>query len=171
MQDETQAALAARAAAVIGQDNMDGAMNACERYPALESHPLSAFECDVRDWGLIYGITFGLARAADGDAPGEIIAERAYKVARGRFAQWAGEIEDPEVVRERAVAGVIREFVDAQKLADRATLTAGSYHKIEMTEDLYGALSELESVEIEGTSIERNDQAVAATRAARGDDA
>jgi hypothetical protein len=162
MQDETQAALAARAAAVIGQDNMDGAMNACERYPALESHPLSAFECDVRDWGLIYGITFGLARAADGDAPGEIIAERAYKVARGRFARWAGEIEDPEVVRERAVGGVVREFTAAQRFAYQAAHTGGSYRRIEMTEALCQALSELESVEIEGISVQRQNGAVAA---------
>jgi hypothetical protein len=162
MQDETQAALAARVAAVIGQDNMDGAMNVCERYPALESHPLSAFECDVRDWGLIYGITFGLARAADGDEPGEIIAERAYKVARGRFAQWAGEIEDPEVVRERAVGGVVREFTAAQRLAYQAAHTGGSYRRIEMTEALCQALSELESVEIEGISVQRQDGAVAA---------
>ena len=162
MQDETQAALAARVAAVVGQDNMDGAMNACERYPALESHPLSAFECDVRDWGLIYGITFGLARAADGDAPGEIIAERAYKVARGRFAQWAGEIEDPEVVRERAVGGVVREFTAAQRFAYQAAHTGGSYRRIEMTEALCQALSELESVEIEGISVQRQNGAVAA---------
>jgi hypothetical protein len=162
MQDETQAALAARVAAVIGEDNMDGAMNVCERYPALESHPLSAFECDVRDWGLIYGITFGLARAADGDAPGEIIAERAYKVARGRFARWAGEIEDPEVVRERAVGGVVREFTAAQRFAYQAAHTGGSYRRIEMTEALCQALSELESVEIEGISVQRQNGAVAA---------
>ena len=162
MQDETQAALAARVAAVIGEDNMDGAMNVCERYPALESHPLSAFECDVRDWGLIYGITFGLARAADGDEPGEIIAERAYKVARGRFAQWAGEIEDPEVVRERAVGGVVREFTAAQRFAYQAAHTGGSYRRIEMTEALCQALSELESVEIEGISVQRQNGAVAA---------
>ena len=162
MQDETQAALAARVAAVVGQDNMDGAMKVCGRYPALESHPLSAFERDVRDWGLIYGITFGLARTADGDEPGEIIAERAYKVARGRFAQWAGEIEDPEVVRERAVGGVVREFTAAQRFAYQAAHTGGSYRRIEMTEALCQALSELESVEIEGISVQRQNGAVAA---------
>jgi hypothetical protein len=170
MQDERQAALEARVAAVMGEDNVDGAMKVCERYPRLDSHPLSAFERDVRDWGLIYGIAFGLARV-DGDEPGEIIAERAYKVARGRFAQWAGEIEDPEVVRERAVGGVVREFTAAQELAYRAARTGGSYRKIEMTEALCQALSELESVEIEGTSIKRNDDAVLAKASNAGGDA
>jgi len=107
-----------------------------------------AFEDDIRDWGLIYGIAYGLARAdADygaWDDPNELIADRAYKVARKWFAAWAGEIEDPAVVRERAIRGVIAEF---EKAGEKSS-EAGCYMKTEglMTEGLRDALGELEIV-------------------------
>ena len=86
MTDTKQAILEQRITAVMDADDIDGSMTVCDRYPRLEGRPLTAFERDVRDWGLIYGIAFGMARADAPDTPGAIVAEHAYKIARAKFA-------------------------------------------------------------------------------------
>ena len=144
MQDEKQAALEARVAAVISEDNVSEAVTACSRYPQFEGRELSKFEDDCRDWGLIYGIAFGMAKAEQGDGPNGLVADRAYRVARKCFTDYAGEIEDPAVVRERAVRDLIKHYTTAQERAWKA----GRYGKTAqmMTEDLRDALSEFEIV-------------------------
>ena len=171
MTDDKQATLEQRITAVMDADDLDGSMNVCDRYPRLEGRPLTGFERDVRDWGLIYGIAFGMARADAPDAPSETVAEHAYKIARAKFARWAGEIEDPDVVRARAVADVVREWEKAQEAARSEANATNEWNGIKMSAGLHNALSELEQVEVEGTSTERNEAAVAAARAARGGDA
>jgi hypothetical protein len=126
MQDDKQTALDARVAGVMAEDDISEALTVVERYPQLEDRGLSHFERDFRDWGLIYGIAFGIAKAEQGDEPNELVADRAYKVARSRFAVWnGGDIEDPEVVRERGVRLVISEFEKAQQRA----LQGGPLHQ------------------------------------------
>ena len=97
------------------------------------------------------------------DGSPALIAGRAYKVARAAFARWAGEIEDLEVVRARAVQGVVREHGPPRRMR----FGPSGRYEIPMTEGLRDALSELECVEVEGVSVERETNAVAAARAAR----
>ena len=64
-QDDNTAKLAsleARIARLRDEDNVGEACGALERYPTLPDRKLSKFEDDVRDWGLVYGICYGLAR-------------------------------------------------------------------------------------------------------------
>jgi hypothetical protein len=116
-----QASLEARIARLQDEDNVGEALRALVRYPTLPDRKLSKFEDDCRDWGLVYGICYGLARADDDygawEDPNELIADRAYGVARKWFAEWiGGEIEDPAVVRERAIRDVIAEFENVRPL-------------------------------------------------------
>ena len=142
--DEKQAALEATMDAVMDQDNVGEAATVCWRYPRLPNHTLTRFEGKIRDWGLLYGIAFGLAKAEQGDEPNGVVAERAYKVARARFGRWAGEIEDPDKDLERVLREVTSAFGEAQHDAWRE----GRYHGAERTipHGLRGALEELEIV-------------------------
>jgi hypothetical protein len=144
-----QIALEARIQRLRDEDNLGEAVTGCSWYPHLPDHELSKFDDDCRDWGLLYGIAYGLARAdadyGNWDDPNELIADRAYKVARKWWLDWAGaEIEDPAVTRERAIRDVIAEF---EKAGERS-YKAGVYMKLEglMTEPLRDALAELEIV-------------------------
>jgi hypothetical protein len=144
MKDEKQAALEATMDAVMDQDNVGEAATVCWRYPHLPGHAFTRFEGKIRDWGLLYGIAFGLAKAEQGDEPDGVVAERAYKVARARFGRWAGEIEDPDQELERVLRDVTVAFGEAQHDA----WSKGQYHggKRTLPGDLCDALQELEIV-------------------------
>ena len=145
MADEKQAKLAERMTFVHEEDDLGDAAIFCGRYPRIPDHRPSQFELDLRDWGLIYGIAYGLARATEPKDSNDQVGERAYKVARASFARWnGGEIEDPRVVRDRAIRDVIAKFDEAESAAYRE----GRPGKIEqlMTADLREALGELDIV-------------------------
>ena len=92
------------------EDDFAGALPAIERYPCLSRHKLSEFERDMRDWGLVYGLAFGLAVAKWPGEPHEKTARVAFDVARMVHVRWGGEIQDPTLRREAAVRAVVEQY-------------------------------------------------------------
>jgi hypothetical protein len=56
---------------------------------------LSTFEMDVRDWALVVGVAYGIARSEDPFESFESVADRALEAARAAYARWAGAPSDP----------------------------------------------------------------------------
>ena len=137
---DKQAEITALMATIRAADDMGGAANYCDRYPR-SSRRLTRFEDDLRDWGLMYGIAYGLARATFPDEPAGAVAEWAYAAGREAFAQWAGESLDEDATkrRDRVVDELLAELDRSQELAYKA----GRYGQIDMTKKLGAALEEL----------------------------
>lgn len=56
---------------------------------------LNDFERDLRDWGMVYGVALGLARAEDMWEPLESVTARAREAAVETFLQWSGDFPAP----------------------------------------------------------------------------
>jgi len=58
------------------------------------NHPegefLTSFEQDCRDWGLAFGIAYGIARGEDAFEPEDAVAARSLGAARDAFGRWGG---------------------------------------------------------------------------------
>lgn len=95
---------------LLSEDDAAGALKALEGYPNLTRHQLSEFERDMRDWGLVYGITFGLAVAKWPREPHPETAQLAYAAALMAHIDWGGEIQDPTLRREAALRTVVESY-------------------------------------------------------------
>ena len=95
---------------LITEDNFAGASPAVDRYPHLTRHTISEFERDLRDWGLAYGVAFGLAVSKWPETPHEELAQTAFHAARMSYVSWAGEIQDPAMRREAAISAVVEKY-------------------------------------------------------------
>jgi hypothetical protein len=62
--------------------------------------PLSELQCDLRDWGLYFGVAYGIARSEDPYEPNGRVAARAYDAAAAFLARQIG-IEKPRASRWR----------------------------------------------------------------------
>jgi hypothetical protein len=113
---------------LCSEDDFAGGLNVLEQYPE--------FERDVRDWGFVYGLAFGLALAEWPDASHPEVAQRAFTSALSVYRGWGGDIEDPGVKRENAIRGVVQRFNEA----DRHRLHEG----YPIDGKLLGALEELD---------------------------
>jgi len=122
------------------EDDFAGTLNEVSCYPQLTRHELSEFERDVRDWGLMYGIAFGLAVAKWPQEPHKETAKLAFHVARMVYVRWGGEIQDPALKREAALRAVVEQY----GRWDEARFTRGSGSPDEpMGKSMAGALHEL----------------------------
>jgi hypothetical protein len=71
--------------------DLPGPVGAVGRFP---NHPegecLTSFEQDCRDWGLAFGIAYGIARSEDAFESEDAVAARALVAARDAFGRWGG---------------------------------------------------------------------------------
>jgi hypothetical protein len=83
-----------RVYAILGEE-YEGSRQVCmegvDKEP-IEDAQLSVRERDLRDWGLVYGLAFGILATDKSDAAREKIRDRALDAARAAYRQWAGEI-------------------------------------------------------------------------------
>ena len=122
------------------EDDFAGALPEVDHYPRLRTRDLSSFERDVRDWGLVYGLVFGLAVAEWPDAPHAELARLAFFPALQVYRRWGGEIQDPGERREAAIRDVVRRFGEWDEKRWRHELACESTG---MDINLASALSEL----------------------------
>lgn len=92
------------------EDDFAGAMPAMDRYPCLTRHELSEFECDMRDWGFVYGLAFGTAIAKWPGEPHQELARLAFDAAVLAYIRWGGAIQDPVLRREAALHAVVEQY-------------------------------------------------------------
>ncbi len=112
------------------EDDFAGALEPLARYPRFESRSLSVFEDDLRDWGFVYGLAFGLALAEWPDEPHEEIARLVFETALSVFRRWSGEIEDPVAKREMALRAVVQRFADVERDRNGDTMDADLSHAL-----------------------------------------
>jgi hypothetical protein len=61
-------------------------------HPALpEGTHLSGDELDIRDWGMIYGLAFGIARGEDAYEAVSSVGDRALRAAEAAFRRWGND--------------------------------------------------------------------------------
>jgi hypothetical protein len=95
---------------LCAEDDFAGALPVIDGYPHLTRHELTEFERDMRDWGLVYGIAFGLAVAKWPAEPREETARLAFDAGLMVHIQWGGEIQDPALRREAALHKVVEQY-------------------------------------------------------------
>ncbi len=127
--------LTERTRRLSAEDDFADGLNVLEQYPRFESRGLSLFEQDLRGWGFVYGLAFGLALSEWPDESHEAIAKLAFHPALMVYRRWGGEIEDPVAKREMAIRQVVERFEGADRDYDRGGKS--------MNTDLSAALSEL----------------------------
>jgi hypothetical protein len=103
-------AIEARLRSLCSEDDFAHGLTALEHYPEIRTRALSLFEQDLRDWGLVYGLAFGLALSANPQMAHEDAAQLAYWPARRVYGRWAGEIEDPGEKREAAIRALVQRY-------------------------------------------------------------
>lgn len=70
-------------------------------YPETDGGYLTDFELDLRSWGLMVGIAYGIARGEDAYEPERSVCERALTAAREAYERFGGpEIFTAEAYRE-----------------------------------------------------------------------
>jgi hypothetical protein len=93
--------------ALLREDNAGHAPTQCGKRPLGVN--LSTFEDTLRDWGMIYGMCFALARGEDPWESHESVAERSLDIAWGTFSTWA-HFEPPEEARSEALDDLERAY-------------------------------------------------------------
>jgi hypothetical protein len=71
-------------------------------------------ERDLRDWGLVYGLAFGMLASEEPDADREQIRDRALDAARAAYRRWAGAIAPRPSVSPHVDAALLG-FEDAEQ--------------------------------------------------------
>jgi hypothetical protein len=107
------AALEAQLRVLCSEDDFAHGLTVLDDYPEMRTRSLSLFEEDLRDWGFVYGLAFGLAISANPQMAHEDTAKLAYIPARDVNAKWGGEIEDPGEKRESAIRALVKRFKDS----------------------------------------------------------
>lgn len=92
------------------EDDFAGGSAVMDDYPEMKTRSLSSFELDLRDWGFVYGLAFGLALSANPEMAHKDAARLAYTPARIVYDRWGGEIEDPGEKRENAIRALVQHF-------------------------------------------------------------
>lgn len=137
----TQMTLTDKVRSIMSRDDTGkGPMSAAHRLPGRCRGQLSQFELDLRDWGLVYGMTFGIARTEEAFETNEDVAERAYEPARLAWAAWAGSTFAEREDRE----GPVEELLTAYSKLSADEVSA-------LPKELYAALTEM-STSVEAVS-------------------
>ena len=58
-------------------------------YPRADEAGLTEFEMDCRDWGFVFGVTYGIARGEEPYESDDSVCERAMMAAREAFARFS----------------------------------------------------------------------------------
>jgi hypothetical protein len=109
---------------LCAEDDFAGALPVLWGYPHLTRHELSEFEKDIRDWGFVYGLAFGVAVAKWPAEPHAETARLAFGAALMVHVRWGGEIQDPALRREAAIRAAVEQYDRWDD--DRYTNRAGS---------------------------------------------
>ena len=84
-------ALADKVYNVVLEERGTELLKAVSKYP---KHPddelLTSFEMDCRDWGLVFGVAYAIARSEDAFESENSVINRALDVARDAWLRWAG---------------------------------------------------------------------------------
>jgi hypothetical protein len=117
----TQDTLAVQIHRVIADE--DGRVRLrCEREPSAPRSRPTRREDDMREWGMTYGIAFGLQLGANPDVDWDTAAEDALDAARAAFARWSDiaprvpfspVIDEALVAYERAKIEIERALMDS----------------------------------------------------------
>jgi hypothetical protein len=85
--------LAEKVTAIMRQDDNAGSYSGLGSRPVVrtDDEGLNQFELDCRDWGFIFGLSFGIARGENAYESNESCAERALEAAQTAFALWGPE--------------------------------------------------------------------------------
>jgi hypothetical protein len=67
---------------------IQGPLEAIAEYPRDGGGRLSQFERDCRDWGLVFGVAYGIARGEDPFEREDSVTSRALAAAGGAFRRW-----------------------------------------------------------------------------------
>ena len=82
---------------LMADDTGKGPIGQCGAWPRwAEDIYLTETEADLRDWGLVYGMAFAIAREQDPWESVESVAKRALEPAQRAYRQWGGHIAQPE---------------------------------------------------------------------------
>jgi hypothetical protein len=127
----TGTTLADRVYALISEEYGEGSTQLCrdvaDSEPQGRRDQLSLREGDLRDWGLICGLAFGILEAeAPADADREAMRDQALDAARAVYRRWAGEIAPRPVVSPMVDAAVLA-FDDAEPGLSVATYVHGHH--------------------------------------------
>lgn len=77
--------------AILRQDDTGrGPIGRAATYPSRDVFQATTFELDIRDWGVYYGMAFGIARGEDPFEPQEDVALRALEAANSVFREFGG---------------------------------------------------------------------------------
>jgi hypothetical protein len=125
---------------LCGEDDFAGALPVIDGYPRLTRHKLSEFERDMRAWGFVYGLAFGLAVAKWPEEPHSETARIAFEAGLMVQIRWGGEIQDPALRREAALRTIVEQYDEWEER--RYTHQAGS-SDAPMGMDMSSALHEL----------------------------
>lgn len=91
---------------------INGPVSSAHTYPATpQDGRLTQFEFDCLDWGLVYGIAYGIARAEDAFESEESVTGRVLEAARVAHLRWAGG----EIFTGEAFGADRRERPDADR--------------------------------------------------------
>jgi hypothetical protein len=95
MSATTSNAIADKISAILDLDDTGrGFIGVASRRPQVKH--FSAWELDLIDWGAIYGLAFGIARAENPWESVESVAERALAAAWPKFLAWGGDFKYDE---------------------------------------------------------------------------
>lgn len=90
-------------AIIMQDDNGDGPTGTVANQPDWHRYfEVSDFEADMRAWGCVYGIAFGLARSEEPCEPIESVSRRAYEAAWPAYVAYAGGFEPRKRDGERS---------------------------------------------------------------------
>jgi len=136
--------LEANLQALREEDDFGGGLPVVGNYPSFENRDLSWFEMDLRDWGFVYGLAFGLLLRDNPELSHEDAAKRAFTPAHHVFVQWSGAIDNPAEKREQAIRTLVGLFEVGERDAYKALIQANSGNgHLEMTEKLREAIHDL----------------------------
>ena len=117
----TEDSLALRVSRVIA-DEGGRVRERCEREPSPPRSGATRREDDMREWGMTYGIAFGLQLGATPDVDWDTAAEDALDAARAAFARWSDIaprapfsplVDEALVAYERANVEIERALMDS----------------------------------------------------------
>lgn len=90
------------------EDTGRGFGSVAEQRPKVEH--LSTWERDLVDWGAVYGLAFGIARAEDPFEAHEDVADRALAAAWPAYLEWSGEFATDERDTNKLAQNAVREY-------------------------------------------------------------
>lgn len=108
--------LEAKLRAVLAVDDTgDGPTSVCSKRPGWHNLTLSNFEMDLRDWGMYFGIAFGIARGEEPFEAAESVAIRAAEAAWPIFCELNGGFSRGRPDRDARIAEVTRAYESAHR--------------------------------------------------------